>query len=64
MILDLEGAAPQRSISPRLGLMLSVASAAIAAAALLATAALPHAAAPRFVETVFMVCSPEVDSTA
>lgn len=51
MILDLEGAAPQRSIAPRHGLMLSVASAAIAAAALLATAALPHAAAPRFVET-------------
>ena len=51
MILDLEGATPQRSISPRLGLVLSLASAAVASAALLMTAALPHAAAPRFVET-------------
>ncbi|MDP9274222.1 MAG: hypothetical protein M3O99_01340 [Chloroflexota bacterium] len=51
MILDLEGATPQRSISPRLGVVLSVASAAIATAALLMTAALPHAAAPRFVES-------------
>jgi hypothetical protein len=51
VILDLEGGMPQRSMTPRLGLMLSVASAAIAAAALLATAALPHAAVPRFVET-------------
>ncbi len=51
MILDLEVATPQRSISPRLGVVLSVASAAIATAALLMTAALPHAAAPRFVES-------------
>jgi len=51
VILDLEGATPQRSISPRLGVVLSVASAAIATAALLMSAALPHAAPPRFVET-------------
>ena len=51
MILDLEGATPQRGISPRLGVVLSVASAAVATAALLMTAAQPHAAAPRFVET-------------
>jgi hypothetical protein len=50
VILDLEGATPQRSISPRLGFVLSVASAAVATAALLASAALPHAAPPRFVE--------------
>src|SRR5258706_448947 len=36
---------------PRLGVVLSLASAAVASAALLMTAALPHAAAPRFVET-------------
>ena len=51
MILDLEGATPQRSISPRIGVVLSVASAALATAALLMSAALPHAAPPRFVET-------------
>jgi hypothetical protein len=51
VILDLEGATPHRAISPRLGLMLSVASAAVATAVLLMTAAIPHAAAPRFVET-------------
>ena len=51
MILDLEGgASAHRAISPRLGLMLSIASAAVATAALLMTAAFPHAAAPRFVE--------------
>jgi hypothetical protein len=51
VIFDLEGATAQRSIPPRLGVALSVASAAVATAALLMTAALPHAAAPRFVET-------------
>ena len=51
MIFDLEGATAQRSIPPRLGVALSVASAAVATAALLMTAALPHAAPPRFVET-------------
>jgi hypothetical protein len=51
VILDLEGAAVHRSISPRLGLMLSIASAAVATAALLTIAARPHVAAPRFVET-------------
>ena len=50
MILDLEGATAQRAISPRLGLVLSIASGAVATAALLMVAALPHAAAPRFVE--------------
>ena len=52
MILDLDGAAARRAaISPRLGPMLSIASAAVAAAVLLMIAAIPHAAAPRFVET-------------
>jgi hypothetical protein len=51
VILDLEGATVHRSISPRLGLMLSIASAAVASAALLTIAARPHDAAPRFVET-------------
>ena len=51
MILDLDGAAPQRAISPRLGLVLSIASGAVASVALLMSAALPHQAAPRFVET-------------
>ena len=52
MILDLEGATARRAaISPRLGPMLSIASAAVAAAVLLMIAAIPHAAAPRFVET-------------
>ncbi len=51
VILDIEGATVQRTISPRLGWMLSVASMAVATAALLMTAALPHAGAPRFVET-------------
>jgi hypothetical protein len=51
VILDLEGATPQRAIAPRLGLVLSLASAAVASAALLMIAAVPHAAAPRFVET-------------
>jgi hypothetical protein len=50
VIFDLEGAATQRSIPPRLGVALSVASAAVATAALLMIAALPHAAVPRFVE--------------
>ena len=51
MILDLEGSTAQRAISPRLGFMLSIASAAVAAAALLMIAAFPHDSAPRFVET-------------
>jgi len=42
MILDLEGAPAPQAISPRLGWMLSIASAALAAAALLIIAALPH----------------------
>jgi hypothetical protein len=50
VILDLEGATVQRTISPRLGLMLSIASAAVASAALLMIAALPHDQAPRFVQ--------------
>lgn len=49
MILDLEGATD--GIPAQLGLVLSVASAAVATAALLILASLPHAAAPRFVET-------------
>ncbi len=51
MILDLDGATPQQAISPRLGLVLSIASGAVASVALLMSAALPHQAAPRFVET-------------
>jgi hypothetical protein len=51
VILDLEGATVHRPISPRLGLMLSIASAAVATAALLMIAARPHDAAPRFVES-------------
>jgi len=51
VILDLDGATPQRTISPRLGLVLSIASGAVASVALLMSAALPHQAAPRFVET-------------
>ena len=39
MILDLEASAARRPVSPRLGWMLSIASAAVAAAALLAIAA-------------------------
>ena len=52
MILDLDGTTTmQRAVSPRLGVMLSIASAAVAAAALLMIAALPHDMAPRFPET-------------
>jgi hypothetical protein len=51
VILDLEGTTAQRTISPRLRWMLSIASAAVASAALLMIAARPHDAAPRFVET-------------
>jgi hypothetical protein len=51
VILDLDGATPQRAISPRLGLVLSIASGAVASVALLMSAAIPHQAAPRFVET-------------
>ena len=50
MILDLDGTTTmQRAVSPRLGAMLSIASAAVAAAALLMIAALPHDAVARFV---------------
>jgi hypothetical protein len=51
VILDVEGATPPRRISRKLGVVLSVASAAVATAALLIISALPHAGAPRFVET-------------
>jgi len=51
VILDLEGVTPPPGISAPLGLVLSVASAAVATAALLILAALPHTAAPRFVMT-------------
>jgi hypothetical protein len=47
VILDLEGATA-RTFSPRLGPMLSIASAAVATVALLIIAALPHDAAVRF----------------
>jgi hypothetical protein len=50
VILDLEGATAHRLISPRLGHMLSIASAAVAAAALLMLAALPHESPVRPVE--------------
>src|SRR5207245_9507997 len=49
VILDLEGAVPQRAISPRLWWILSLASAAVAAAALLVVNALPHEQLARFV---------------
>jgi hypothetical protein len=51
VILDTEGASGQRTILPRLGPMLSIASAAVAAAVLLAIAAIPHQSGPRFAET-------------
>lgn len=51
LILDVEGAAAQKVISPRLGAMLSIASAAVAAAALLMISALPREALPRAVES-------------
>ena len=51
MILDLEGATAHRPISPRLGLMLSIASAAVAAAALVIVSALPHEAPARALES-------------
>ena len=49
MILDIEGATPQRTISPRLWWILSLASATVAAAALLVVNALPHEQLERFV---------------
>ncbi|HEV8470019.1 MAG TPA: hypothetical protein VGR46_10460 [Candidatus Limnocylindria bacterium] len=49
MILDLEGADSQRTISPRLWWILSVASAAVAACVLLVVNALPHEQLARFV---------------
>ena len=49
MILDIEGAAPQPTISPRLWWILSLASATVAAAALLVVNALPHEQLERFV---------------
>ena len=51
MILDLEGATVQGPMSPRLGWMLSIASAAVAAAALLIMSALPHEAPSRALES-------------
>lgn len=51
MILDLEGSSPERAISPQLGRMLSVASAAVAAAALLTISALPYDTRSRVVES-------------
>ena len=51
MILDLEAATVQRVTPPRLGVMLSMASAAVATAALLIIAALPHDGTARFLET-------------
>jgi hypothetical protein len=56
VILDLEDATPQRRISPRLGLMLSVASAAVATAALLAISSRPSELATR----LFQVERPSV----
>jgi hypothetical protein len=49
VILDIEGAAPQRTISPRLWWILSLASATVAAAALLVVNALPHERLDRLV---------------
>jgi len=49
VILDLEGAVPQRTISARLWWVLSLASASVAAAALLVVNALPHEQLARFV---------------
>ena len=51
VILDLESAAAQPSISPLLGRMLSIAAAAVGAATLLAVAALPHSSPARAVAT-------------
>jgi hypothetical protein len=51
VILDLEGATTQPAISPRLGPMLSIASAAVAAALLLITSALPHEPPSRALES-------------
>ena len=51
MILDLDGSPAHRAISPRLGRMLSIASAAVAAAALLMISALPRETTTRIVET-------------
>jgi hypothetical protein len=51
VILDLDGSPAQRAISPRLGRMLSIASAAVATAALLLISALPRETTARIVET-------------
>jgi hypothetical protein len=51
VILDLEGSSAQRTLSPKFGWLLPIASAAVAAAMLLMIAALPHVSVPRFVET-------------
>jgi len=53
VILDLDGSPAQRAVSPQLGRMMSITSAAVAAAALLIIAALPHPhdSAPRFVQS-------------
>lgn len=51
VILDLEGAPAHPAVSPRLGRMLPIASAAVATAALLLMSALPRDSAPRFAES-------------
>jgi hypothetical protein len=49
VILDVEGAVPQRTIAPRLWWILSLASATVAGAALLVVNAVPHEQLDRFV---------------
>jgi hypothetical protein len=51
VILDLDGSPAQRAISPHLGRMLSIASAAVGTAALLLMSALPHDTPTRAVES-------------
>jgi hypothetical protein len=65
VILDLDGSPAQRPISPQLGRMLSIASAAVAAAALLLISALPHdtptrsvASGPSILEQAFANAKP------
>jgi hypothetical protein len=65
VILDLDGSPAQRAISPRLGRMLSIASAAVATAALLMMSTLPHdtptqgvASGPSILEQAFANAKP------
>ena len=65
MILDLDGSPAQRAVSPQLGRMLSIASAAVATAALLMMSALPHdtptrgvASGPSILEQAFANAKP------